>query len=82
MRNKNNEARSFAPPHSTKEKADVRKKDNTSEEEMYFEIDNLINKVKNDFDVDERISLGRKEYIYINDFIDFLNDIKSSKIDS
>ena len=60
----------------------LEKKDNTSEEEIYFEIDNLINKVKNDFDVDERISLGRKEYIYINDFIDFLNDIKSSKIDS
>ena len=81
MRKKDNKARTFAPPDNTKEKADVRKKDNTSKEEMYFEIDNLINKVKNDFDVKNEISLGRKEYVYINDFIDFLNDIKSGKIE-
>ena len=49
---------------------------------MYFEIDNLINKVKNYFDVNEEISLGRKEYININDFINFLNDNKSGEIDS
>ena len=49
---------------------------------MYFEIDNLINKVKNDFNVNEEIPLGRGQYSHINDFIDFSNDIKSGKIDS
>ena len=82
VRKKDNKARTFAHPDNTEEKADVRKKDNTSKEEMYFEINKLINKVKNDFDVIEEISLGRKEYIHINDFIDFLNYIKSGEIDS